>query len=248
MLFDPKSRQVLYGATSGAVVKSVNGGVRWTELLSIGSTHALAIDPSDANTMYAEIFRNGIFKTSDGGENWKTVNTGLEKSRITSIVINPLRPKIVYAGSWEHGLFISENGGESWTAIGTLPNRSVRDIVAHPSNPSVLYVATTSGVFRSDDTGKSWDLTLKLEETDDAPQSVPFLRIDREHPANLFAALQYFSSVSVLKSADGGRTWTPLPEFDVPSISDLALAPDRSALYAATSYTGVYRLSLPPDK
>jgi photosystem II stability/assembly factor-like uncharacterized protein len=100
-----------FGAASGGVFKSIDGGIHWTPIFddqpaaSIGS---LAIAPSDPNVVWAgtgETFirsnvsiGNGIYRSTDAGKTW--THMGLEMTgRIGRILIHPTNPDIVYAAA-----------------------------------------------------------------------------------------------------------------------------------------------------
>src|SRR5260370_6869161 len=59
---------------------------------------ALAIDPVTPSTLYAGTFAGGVFKSSDEGASWISMNTGLTVARITSLAIDPATPSTIYAG------------------------------------------------------------------------------------------------------------------------------------------------------
>jgi photosystem II stability/assembly factor-like uncharacterized protein len=82
----------------------------------------LAIDPVTPTTVYAGTAYGGAFKSTDGGENWYPVNSGLSSTaEIRALTIDPLVPTTLYAGAWGHGggVFKSTNGGEGWSPKNT---------------------------------------------------------------------------------------------------------------------------------
>ena len=112
----PGDANVLYfGAASGGVFRSTDGGVRWEPVFddqpaaAIGS---LAVDPVNNNVIWAgtgETFirsniltGNGIYKSVDNGDTWR--HMGLEKTgRIGRIVVDPQHPDTVFAAAMGHG-------------------------------------------------------------------------------------------------------------------------------------------------
>jgi hypothetical protein len=70
------------------------------------TVNSLAIDPDDPDILYAGTFGGGVFKSTDGGNSWIAVNTGLTNSYILSLAIDPVNPNILYAGS--AGIFVLE--------------------------------------------------------------------------------------------------------------------------------------------
>ena len=66
---------------------------------------ALTITPKNSNILYAGTRRNGIFKSTDGGKSWKSMNTGLKYLLVKALVIHPWDPAILCAGTLGGGIF-----------------------------------------------------------------------------------------------------------------------------------------------
>jgi uncharacterized repeat protein (TIGR01451 family) len=114
-----------------------------------------------------------------------------------------------------------------WTSGGPYGG-SVWALVFDPSNPQTVYVATSSGVFKSTDGGGTWTRTGLRED-------VGALAIDPTNPATLYAG-----GVAVFKTTDAGATWvaTGGPWW----VSALAIDPATpTTLYAATWGGGVFK-------
>src|SRR4030042_5800282 len=85
---------------------------------------AVAIDPQQRDIAYASLQLRGIYKTTNGGNTWSGVNTGLTSIYITQIVIDPGTPSTVYAsaiqrgggGAWgPGGVYKSTDGAQHWS-------------------------------------------------------------------------------------------------------------------------------------
>ena len=131
----PSDPQVLYASTNA--------------VLNIGS-----LDPN-GNTSY------GMFRTSDGGTTWTTVNNGLpEASRIVNtIAVHPSDADLVYIGTFNDGIYRSSNGGDSWEAVNNgLGSSDIRSIAIDPVNPDVLYAGSGNGmgIYKSVNGGDLW--------------------------------------------------------------------------------------------
>ena len=133
-------------------------GGHWIDVgLANTEVYALAIDPSNPNILYAGTFGAGVFKSTDGGAHWTTLNTGLTDTRVSSLAIDPSNPNILYAGTPGVGVFKSTDGGGHWIDVG-LANTEVYALAIDPSNPNILYAGTfDAGVFKSTDGGGDWD-------------------------------------------------------------------------------------------
>lgn len=256
LVIDPSTSAVLYAATAGSgVYKSVNGGISWRSITS-GLTHswvsALAIDPSNQNTIYASnpsscwvqwigacsSKPSGVFKSVNGGESWASVNSGVD---VLSLVIDPSAPATIYLGTYSGGILRSTNGGQSWTDLNAgLGDKWVTALAIDPSTPTTLYAGTQlgdGGVFKSTNSGQSWTaintglLTTHIER----------LVIDPSTPATVYVGTR---GGGVFRSTDGGQSWTAINS-GLPTFSDVtALAVDPSApatLYAGTNGGGVFK-------
>jgi len=121
----------------------------------------LAVDPTDAQIVYAAATGSGLFKTTDGGANWTLININGVPAGIwiRVVTVSPVNPQRVLAGVRELGIYVSTDGGETWQAgyAGLEPNGSIQDIVFDPTNPQIVYASDhLSGVYRSADGGLTW--------------------------------------------------------------------------------------------
>ncbi len=155
-------KTILYvAAASGGVWKSLDGGTTFKPVFDkqpVQSIGAIAIDPSDAKTIWVgsgeSWTRNsvsvgdGIYKSTDGGESW--TNMGLANSeRISRVVVHPKDSNTVYAcvpgklwsDSEDRGLYKTTDGGKTWSLILKGPNLSTgcSNVALDPKNPEHLY-------------------------------------------------------------------------------------------------------------
>lgn len=208
LAIDPKNPEIVYAGTYAyGISKSTDAGGHWTSLsLSAPKTYVygLAVDPGDSDTIYAGLYstssggRNGIVRSTDGGQTWLAQNAGLPSlNPVWSLAVAPGIPGTVYAGIYASGVFKSTDGGLSWkVASSGLPSilvagqsfcLTIRSLLVHPSDPSVLYAGILgAGVFRSTDAGNSWqDYSADLEQL-----LVTGLAMSSSDPATLYAATE----------------------------------------------------------
>ena len=164
---DPRNPFVFYvGLGHGGVFKTNDNGVTFDPIfdkqpvLSIG---AIGIAPSDsdvvwvgtgeANDRNSSGWGNGVYRSTDGGENWQ--NVGLKDSRaIGRIVVHPKSPETAYvavcgnlwADSGERGLYKTTDGGKTWKLVLQAPapqntRTGCCDVAFDPSNPEIVYAA-----------------------------------------------------------------------------------------------------------
>jgi uncharacterized repeat protein (TIGR01451 family) len=153
---------LLAGATAQAGIN------KWTTLGPEGGRNIYRVELPAPNVIYAgPCNRNGcdrgagVYKSTNGGDSWTAVNTGLEESRVATFAIHPTQPSIVYAAT-SRGLFKTVNGGTTWTQLpwaGSTFAYDALSVTLDPGNPNVVYAAGSFGtreVARSDDGGQTW--------------------------------------------------------------------------------------------
>ncbi len=97
----------------------------------------------------------GIFRSTNNGDSWTAVNTGLTNPAVGSFAINPVT-QVIFAGTIGSGVFRSSNNGDSWTAVNTsLTTLFIWFLAINPVTGDI-FAGTTDGVFRSTDNGDSW--------------------------------------------------------------------------------------------
>jgi len=181
----------------------------------------------------------GLWKTTDGGENWAPVTDGQIKSAsVGAVAVSESNPDVVYIGMGEScirgnimpgdGIYKSTDAGKTWThvAFGGGTVDAVSRIRVHPANPDIAWAAVFGkygvpsderGVFKTTDGGKTWKKVLFRDNKTGAVDLV----VDRRNPGVLFAAMweayrvEYQMSSGgpgsgLFKSTDGGETWTEI--------------------------------------
>jgi photosystem II stability/assembly factor-like uncharacterized protein len=259
LAIDPAMPTVLYAGTLGGVFKSTNGGENWVAVntgLTVHYVFALAIDPATPTTLYAgtdyeppppvslnaDLASESVFKSTNGGESWFAVNTGLpEHARVHSLAIDPVTPATLYVGISVGGIGVykSTDGGENWSAVNTgLPTygNTVVSLAIDPVTPTTLYAGTDRhGVFKSMNGGENWNAV----NTGLTATNIQALAIDPAKPTALYAGAAWDG---VFKSTNGGGNWravnTGMP---VASISALAIDPTTPTTLYAGTLAGVFK-------
>ena len=168
LVMDPVTPQVLYfgtsrlyrtvdnadswGAISGDLTKS--GGINFQKAVS-----AIAVAPSDPQTIYAGTSDGNVQVTTNGGATWTAVISGLPNRWVTDIAVassDPQRAYVTVSGFGTGHVFRTVNGGGSWQDISSnLIDVPVNAILRLPGSDE-LYVGTDLGVFQSGDDGLTW--------------------------------------------------------------------------------------------
>jgi len=178
-------RHVGYG---DGIYRSDDGGTTWKNMGLKTSEHIskIIIHPDNSNIVWVAAQgplwtkggERGIFKTSDGGNNWKQVLGDDEWVGATDIAMDPRDPGLLYAATWQRhrnvasymgggpgsGIHRSTDGGETWEKLTRgLPasNMGKIGLAISPQQPDVIYAAIEldrrkGGVFKSTDRGSGW--------------------------------------------------------------------------------------------
>ncbi len=153
MAFSPADPQIAYLGTDGAgVYKRANSNSDWVPAGLPGETvWSLAVDPLNADTLYAATGKIGSVRFStNGGDTWGDIN--LPGLSIYSLSLSPANPETLYVGTNDG---VHRYSGATWEPAG-LSGESVLKIAAHPTLPNVVLAATTNGTFISRDGGVTW--------------------------------------------------------------------------------------------
>ncbi len=227
-------------------------------------------------TYYMGTTGGGIWKTVDDGITWKNISDGqLKTGTVGAIAVSESNPNLVVVGMGEHaargvmtsmgdGVYKSTDAGKTWKHIGLDETRHISDVIIHPSNPNILFVAAQGaqygpsqqrGIYRSLDGGTNWEQVLFVDENTGAAS----LTMDMKNPLILYAALWQHRrypwkmesggpTSGIYKSTDGGTTWKQLKEglpkeFGKAGISVSRANPERvfAVIEAEGKKGGVYR-------
>ncbi|MBC7896070.1 MAG: glycosyl hydrolase [Cytophagaceae bacterium] len=179
----------------------------------------------------------GLWKTIDGGLNWRPVTDGqLRSSSVGAVAVAASGPDTVYIGMGEtqlrgniqqgDGIYRSVDGGRTWTHQGLAETQAIARIRTHPKNGAVAYAAAFGrpyethrdrGVYRTVDAGRTWDKVLYRGDSVGAVD----LAIDQKNPRVLYAAMwQAYrrpwklssggAGSGLFKSIDGGDSWVDI--------------------------------------
>jgi photosystem II stability/assembly factor-like uncharacterized protein len=231
---------------------------------------AFVIDPLNSSNLYVGTWQ-GIFKSIDGGTSWNSANSGIPvlidnvpalPYSVPCLAIDPRSPNTLYAVENGYatpggvivagGLFKSTDGGGSWNPLnlGLPPNSSIDVVAVNPQNPSTLYVGSAYGIFKSTDGGSDWTpVNSGLPAfANGLPGGAAYflvdsLAIDQQQPDTVYAAITNLIGSMVLKTTNGGASWSDagsgLPENT--TVRSLQIDSQiRTTLYAATG-AGVFK-------
>ncbi len=195
---------MIVGTLSGVFVSS-DGGRNWDEVGShlegFLQVESVAVDPDDPRLLYVGTWHLG-YRSGDFGKTWIRNDRGMiSDSDVFSLAVDTDNPRTVYASACT-GIYRSRDSGNSWTRLKVLPNSYLvrAHIVAiDPTNARRVYGGTTQGLFVSQDAGQSWRRITPADFTIHAVQ------INPTDGDVILIGTEYHG---VLRSKDGGRSWT----------------------------------------
>jgi photosystem II stability/assembly factor-like uncharacterized protein len=215
------------------------GGFKWRNIGPDRGGRSIAVSgvKGRPNEAYFGATGGGLWKTTDGGENWRPVTDGqIRSASVGAVAVSESNPDVVYIGMGEScirgnimpgdGVYRSTDGGKSWVNVGFTNVDAISKIRIHPTDPNIVFVAAFGrysvpsqerGVYKSTDGGKTWRQVLSRNDRTGAVD----ISIDATNPNVMYASLweayrkEYQMSSGgpgsgLFKSTDGGETWTEI--------------------------------------
>jgi photosystem II stability/assembly factor-like uncharacterized protein len=184
----------------------------------------------------------GVFRSSDRGASWQQKSSiaavgaprGFGGQNVTTMALDPSDKRAVYAGT-QGGLFFSYDGAESWQGASSLGAVVITSVAVSPSEKCTVYAGTGNRVMRTRDCSRTWENVYFDPRPDTRVTSV---KVDHANAGNVYAAT---SKGDVLKSTDGGASWSPIHRFDAEIRQILMTAGDSRVMYAATRGKGLWK-------
>jgi hypothetical protein len=198
---------------------------------------AIVGEPGNPMVNYIGAASGGLWKTEDGGINWRPIFDSQDISSIGSVALAPTDPKQVWVGTGEtfvirpahamgNGIYFSPDAGRTWEHKGLEKTGRIGRVIVHPNNPNIIYAASLGhtygpqqerGIYRSKNGGDTWERVLFVDENTGAAD----LAIDPNNPDILYAGMWSVhintwglnsggNGGGVYRSLDGGDTWLPM--------------------------------------
>ncbi len=216
IVVDPSSPATIYAGAFRRVSKSIDRGATW-ETHELGPpgyllyVTDLVVDPFNSQTIYAAT-TGGVYRSSDGGSQWVSISGNLipgVDTYINSLAVDSRVPERLFAGTGYGKLMRTDDGGATWIAIGPSASDDGNSVVAlDPARPGLVYFGSGDGLFRSEDSGATWQPT-SIEDT------VLALAIDPTVSDRVYAS----SRSGLFRSDDAGLHWKSISAMLTSSIS-----------------------------
>ncbi len=243
--------------------------------LTSGRVIDIAVNPKNKDQWFVAAACGGVWTTNNHGTTFLPIFDNYGSYSIACVELAPSNSNTIWVGTGENnnqrsvaygdGVYKSVDGGKSFTNMGLKNSEHIGNIIIHPTNENIIWVAAYGplwksggerGVYKSTDGGKTWNRTLFVSEE----TGISEIAIDPTNPDILYAAAHqrrrneatYIGGgpeSTLYKSVDGGQTWKEisngLPKTDMGRIG-LAVSPaDANYVYAIVEGRygkgGVYR-------
>src|SRR5688572_30020882 len=222
------------------VYRSTDAGRTW-QLMGLedsGQIGAIVVHPTNPDIVWLAALgspfgpneERGIFKTTDGGKSWRKTLFVNSETGGRVVAVNYSNPNELYAGMYrgfrkgwdiisggpatEGGIYKSVDGGETWTKLSSgLPSTLIGkiDISIARSQPSTVYAmveapGSEGGLYKSSDAGASWKLVNGAANLRTRPFYFHYVDVNPKDANEVWV-----SSLTFLRSRDGGVTFTAVP-------------------------------------
>ena len=221
------------------IFKSIDGGKSWTHigLSDVQQVGRVIIHPTQPELVfvaglghpYGSNEERGVFKTDDGGKNWRKVLYLDEHTGAIQVEFDPNNPEILFADMWQHqegpwenanwsgpnsGLYKSTDGGEHWRKIekglpGAEQGLGRIGFTIAPSNSNLMFALVdareSGGLYKSIDGGESWFFLHGNKRLWGRGGDFAEIKVHPKDPDRL-----YVGNVASYTSSDGGKTWSSL--------------------------------------
>jgi len=170
-----------------------------------GTATSIAVDPKDSSVLLAGGRNSLLFRSDDSGEQWRILHFPKRQfGEVSAILIDPNNTRHYFVGlggSDRGGLFESVDAGSTWTAVENLKEVGVRALALAPSQPGTFAAATVTGIYRTVNFGKTWQLISDPNNLE--MRATTTVAFDPQHAEIIYAGTAHLP----WKTTDGGKTW-----------------------------------------
>ena len=230
--------------------------LKWQGIMCNG-VQSITFDPGNPQILWAAGLNGtlpnpqveGIYRTMNGGETWNLLRSAVYQScqaQNEYFAFDPdsfdgTQHNTVYVATHDQGLLKTINGGETWQSLG-FQNEQINAIIIHPLNQNLLFLASETGLYISENTGNTF---FKVEGGLPVSSPVLGLAVNAQDPDVIFVAMD---SSGIWRSVNGGQNFYPImngiPEWAIDqqwSWRRLCISPvDPNQIYVDANWGGPF--------
>jgi hypothetical protein len=204
------------GTPQGGLWGTTNGGVTWTSntdnLPSLGVSSIL-VDPSNTNIMYigsgdrdaGDSPGMGVLKTTNGGNTWVQINSGLGNYTVGMMAMNRYNSNIIIAAT-SNGIYKTINAGANWVKKSGNSN-NYKDIKYHPSDTNIVYAVENGIFYLSTDAGNTFTVITAVAGTNLPVGTRAVIGVSPAAPDYVYVVLASGTYKGTYLSRDKGHTF-----------------------------------------
>lgn len=199
-----------------------------------GRVTDVEVNPQDPTEFYVAYASGGLWQTKNNGQSFTPIFDKEDVMTIGDIAVKWYGSRVIWIGTGEvnssrssyagNGVYKSSDNGKTWEYLGLPESHHIGKIQLHPTDPNTAWVAALGhlyspnkerGVYKTVDGGKTWKLTLAVDENTGAVE----MEMNPNNPNELYAAMWHRTrrgwaftesgpTSGIYKSTDGGNTWS----------------------------------------
>ncbi len=231
---------VVQGYADGPSFEDKSNSAVWQVLGPTGGdVRAVAIDPKDKDKIYISTMDGQIYVSIDAGQNWRLlVNLDQPQLILDDLLVDSSDSNRIFAagnrGNAAGGFFYTKDGGKTWKEVKELSDQSIHSLTQADHDPTVIFVGTRVGVWRSTDSGETFERLV----SGSSPINVNSMAVDPRNLNTIYAGTWW----RPYKSTDAGKTWRliksgMIDDSDVFALSIDSTSPNRMF---ASACSGIY--------
>lgn len=230
----------IFCAQTGRIIKTTDGGENWTSLLETEDIEYtdIIVNPDNNSIIYSSSRQNGFTRSTDGGNAWNQLNSGLENTDVMDLAIDPDDAAVLYAATYGSGIFKTTDGGSAWEPVNTnLTELNIKTIEQSPENSRIILAGTyegTIGCFKSENGGTEWTASNSGLPANMQVNDIIFDDTD--------ADIVYLATKAngLYVSIDKGETWNQALD-NLSDANILSLAIKDGTLFFSAPGKGIYQ-------
>ena len=207
-----------------------------------GDARAFAAVPGDPSHLYLGSTNSWLYESVNGGASWRRLVKldGSDALVLDHIVVDAADLATIFVAGWRDeggGLWVSHDQGKNWSEVESLKGQSIRSFTQAPSDAKVLLAGTLEGIYRSEDSGVTWNEISPPGSRE--IHEVESLAVDPGDVNVIYAGTWHLP----WKTDNGGKTWNNIKQgiIDDSDVFSIILDPVKPKTVFLSACSGIYK-------